>query len=211
MATEAQIHASFFKTLSIYYYFLLLNSVAKIQNEPNGMLFKPKTNPICSCPALTLVSAAALWNINNIIFSLAQSFLRPQGLGSAESGYVLSYIEHFGLCRIRRDREKESPKYKTKPKQTQFKAKQSQFFGGFWRKNFNFSLKIDDTKLNLLCKTKPIYKNLTLSMSFQKTLNMQNEPNLYNILTWLTKEMKRTYSDFYQKVVKKTNPILTKS
>ncbi len=44
---------------------------------------------------------------------------------------------------------------KTKPKQTQNKPKQSQFFGGFWRKNFNFSPKIDDTKLNLLCKTKP--------------------------------------------------------
>ncbi len=51
---------------------------------------------------------------------------------------------------------------KTKPKQSHFKAKQSHFFGGFWRKNFNFSLKIDDTKLNFLCKTKPIllFKNL---------------------------------------------------
>jgi hypothetical protein len=38
---------------------------------------------------------------------------------------------------------------------------------------------------------------------------MQNEPNLNNILTWLTKEMKRTYNDFYQKEAKKTNPILT--
>ncbi len=45
---------------------------------------------------------------------------------------------------------------KTKPIQSQNKPKQSQFFGGFWRKNFNFSLKIDDTKLNFLCKTKPI-------------------------------------------------------
>ena len=68
MTTEAQIHASFFKTLSIYYYFLLLSSVAKkilrkftyefinknMQNEPNGMLFKPKTNPICPHPAPTL-------------------------------------------------------------------------------------------------------------------------------------------------------------
>ena len=40
---------------------------------------------------------------------------------------------------------------------------------------------------------------------------MQNEPNLNKILTCLTNEMKRTYSDFYQKDVKKTNPILTKS
>ena len=47
------------------------------------------------------------------------------------------------------------------------------------------------------------------SMSFQKTLIMQNEPNLNIILTYLTKEMKRTYSDFYQKEAKKTNPILT--
>ncbi len=45
-----------------------------------------------------------------LLLLLAQSFLRPQGLGSAESGYVLSYIEHFGLCRIRSNREKESPK-----------------------------------------------------------------------------------------------------
>ena len=47
---------------------------------------------------------------------LAQSFLRAQGLGSAESGIVLLYSEHFGLSRIRRAREKESPKRKTKPK-----------------------------------------------------------------------------------------------
>ena len=53
--------------------------------------------------------------IDYIIFSLAQSFLRPQGLGSAESGIVLIYSEHFGLSRKRRDREKESPKYKTNP------------------------------------------------------------------------------------------------
>ncbi len=66
---------------------------------------------------------------------------------------------------------------KTKPKQTQFKPKRTQFFGGFWRKNFNFSLKIDDTKLNFLCKTKPIYDNERWSMTHQKTLKMQNEPN----------------------------------
>ncbi len=67
---------------------------------------------------------------------------------------------------------------KTKPKQSQFKAKQSQFFGAFWRKNLNTERKTDDTKLNLLCKTKPIYKNEQWSMRLQKTLNMQNEPNL---------------------------------
>jgi hypothetical protein len=49
--------------------------------------------------------------INNDSFPLlAQSFLRAQGLDSAESGYVLLYIEHFGLSRKRRDREKESPR-----------------------------------------------------------------------------------------------------
>ncbi len=74
--------------------------------------------------------------------------------------------------------------FKTKPKQTQFKAKQSQFFGGFWRKNFNFSLKIDDTKLNFLCKTKPIYKNFHLSMRHHLIEIMQNEPNLNNFLTF---------------------------
>ncbi len=40
---------------------------------------------------------------------------------------------------------------------------------------------------------------------------MQNEPNLNKILTYLTNEMKRTYSDFYQKEAKKTKPILTLS
>ena len=60
--------------------------------------FLCKTNPI------------QIYLMNNINPILAQSFLRPQGLGSAESGYVLLYIEHFGLCRIRSDREKESPK-----------------------------------------------------------------------------------------------------
>ncbi len=75
-------------------------------------------------------------------------------------------------------------KSKTKPIQSQFKAKQSQFFGGFWRKNFNFSLKIDDTKLNFLCKTNPMvcYSNLILSPKMEistilQNLFMQNEPN----------------------------------
>ena len=56
-----------------------------------------------------------LYFMNNELFPflvLAQSFLRPQGLGPAESGIVLLYSEHFGLSRIRRDREKESPKNK---------------------------------------------------------------------------------------------------
>ena len=66
---------------------------------------------------------------NNKLLSflvLAQSFLRAQGLGSAESGIVLSYAGP-GPSRKRRDREKESPKYKTNPKRTQFFGGQSPF------------------------------------------------------------------------------------
>ena len=91
--------------------------------------------------------------IDYIIFCLAQSFLRPQGLGSAESGIVLLYSEHFGLSRIRSDREKESPKRKTKPKQTHSKP----FFP---RSIFNFSPKsriFEDFRQTFLCKTKPIF------------------------------------------------------
>ena len=58
---------------------------------------------------------ARFFGFLTLIPLLAQSFLRTQGLGSAESGIVLSYSEHFGLSRIRSDREKESPKYKTNP------------------------------------------------------------------------------------------------
>ncbi len=67
-------------------------------------------------------------------------------------------------------------------------------------------------------KTNPIFfpqnlilsvKNGVLSMMYQKTLKIPNKANLNKILTYLTNEMKRTYSDFYQKDVKKTKPILT--
>ncbi len=47
------------------------------------------------------------------------------------------------------------------------------------------------------------------SIMYQKKQKMQNEPNLNNFLTYLTNEMKRTYSDFYQNEAKKTKPILT--
>ncbi len=90
----------------------------------------------------------------NIILFLAQSFLRAQGLGSAESGIVLLYSEHFGLSRIRRDREKESPKRKTKPFQTHSKP-------FFQRAIFVFSPKtpiFDKFRQTFLCKTKPIWK-----------------------------------------------------
>jgi len=44
--------------------------------------------------------------MNIIVFILARNFV----LGSAESAGVLLYIEHFGLCRKRRNRKKESLK-----------------------------------------------------------------------------------------------------
>ncbi len=121
---------------------------------------------------------ALIFGFLTLIPLLAQSFLRAQGLGSAESRIVLLYAG-LGLSRIRECSEKESPKYKTKPIQSQFKAKQSQFFGGFWRKNFNFSLKIDDTKLNLLCKTKPIYKTTQWSMRYHLIEKIQHKANLF--------------------------------
>ena len=116
---------------------------------------------------------------------------------------------------------------KTKPKQSQTKPI-------FRRSNPILSPKtgiFDKFRTTFLCKTKPIQiylMNITkslfdftylkvalcplwLSKYFQKTQKMQNEPNLNIILTYLTKEMKRTSNDFYQKEAKKTNPILTKS
>ncbi len=161
--------------------------------------------PILAQSFLLLQGLGLLFFTNNELFPiLAQSFLRAQGLGSAESGIVLLYAGP-GLSRIRRAREKESPKRKTKP----FQSHSKPFFG---RSIPILSEKIgifDKFRQTFLCKTNPIYKNLILSMSFQKTLNIPNKANLNNILTWLTKEMKRTYSDFYQKEAKKTNPILT--
>ncbi len=69
---------------------------------------------------LKIILAWSFFRIQDFLMNisiplLAQSFLRAQGLGSAESGIVLLYSEHFGLSRIRRAREKESPKRKTNP------------------------------------------------------------------------------------------------
>ena len=89
---------------------------------------------------------------------LAQSFLRAQGLGSAESGSVLLYSEHFGLCRKRSDRKKESPKMKTKPKQSQTKPT-------FWRSNLDFSQKtriFGKSRTYFLCKTKPNFSKIQI-------------------------------------------------
>ncbi len=66
-------------------------------------------------------------------------------------------------------------KNKTKP----FQSHSKPFFP---KSNFDFSLKtriFDKFRTTFLCKTKPIYKNLILSMSFQKTLNMRNKANLF--------------------------------
>jgi len=97
--------------------------------------------------------------MNNELFPiLAQSFLRAQGLGSAESGIVLSYSEHFGLSRIRRDREKESPKIKTKPFQTHSKP--------FFRTPIPIlspKMRIYDIFMKtFLCKTKPFFSKFQI-------------------------------------------------
>ena len=94
---------------------------------------------------------------------------------------------------------------KTNPKQSHSKP-------FFQRPIFVLSPKMgifEDFRHTFLCKTKPFYENFRLSMSCQKRLNMQNEPNLNISLTCLTNEAKRTYSDFCQKDVEKTKPILT--
>ena len=111
--------------------------------------FLCKTNPI------QFLFSLMNYNINPI---LAQSFLRAQDLGSAESGYVLLYIEHFGLSRIRRAREKESPKRKTKPFQSQTKP-------FFWRPNPILSEKtgiFEDFRQTFLCKTKPFFSKIQI-------------------------------------------------
>ncbi len=100
-----------------------------------------------------------LFFTNNDLFPfLARSFFRIQGLGRIQNGAVLLYREYLNLGRKRSSRKK-NPLKKTKPKQTQNKPKRTQFFGGFWRKNFNFSLKMrifDKFYKTFLCKTNPI-------------------------------------------------------
>ena len=63
---------------------------------------------------LKVVLSRIFGSFLTLIPLLAQSFLRAQGLGSAESGIVLLYSEHFGRSRIRRAREKDSLKNKAK-------------------------------------------------------------------------------------------------
>ena len=63
---------------------------------------------------------------------------------------------------------------KTNPKRTQTNPI-------FWRSIFDSSEKtriLEDFRQTFLCKTNPIYNNERWSMTYQKTLNMQNEPNL---------------------------------
>ena len=65
---------------------------------------------------------------------------------------ICRYSEHFGLSRIRRDREKESQKYKTNPKRTQTNPI-------FWRSNPILSPKMrifDKFRKYFLCKTNPM-------------------------------------------------------
>ncbi len=71
--------------------------------------FLCKTNPICFYPVLNF-EPVSFYYFKPYYSILRRSFLRVQGLGSAESAGVLSYIEHFGLCRKRRNRKKEPAK-----------------------------------------------------------------------------------------------------
>ena len=87
---------------------------------------------------------------------LAQSFLLTQGLGSAESGIVLLYSEHFGLCRKRRAREKESPKYKTKP----FQSHSKPFFSTPIFDSSEKTRIFDKFRQTFLCKTKPFFSKI---------------------------------------------------
>ncbi len=148
---------------------------------------------------------------------LARSFFRIQGLGllffTNNKLYFDLKISEFSVTSVAKKISK------TKPKQTQNKAKQSQFFGGFWRKNFNFSLKIDDTKLNFLCKTKPIQiylMNITKSLYplCPLWLNCKTNPKRTqtNPIFWrsnpiLSPKM-RIFDKFRTTFLCKTNPIL---
>ncbi len=65
-------------------------------------------------------------------------------------------------------------KNKTKPKQSQTKP----FFQTPIFDFIEITRIIDKSRQHFLCKTKPIYKYERWSMTHQKTLKMQNEPNL---------------------------------
>ena len=67
----------------------------------------------------------------NIILFLAQNFGSAQGVCLSLYPRRTVVLRGLGTRQKQRgDHPKEPLKYKTKPKQTQFKAKQSQFFGG---------------------------------------------------------------------------------
>ena len=72
----------------------------------------------------------------------------------------------------------ETPQKQNKAKTNPIQSQTNPIFPRFWRQNFIISPKIDDTKLNFLCKTKPIYKNEQWSMRYHFKQKMQNEPNL---------------------------------
>ena len=115
--------------------------------------FLCKTNPM----VCYRYSNFFLMNYNIIPF-LARSFFRIQGLGRIQNGSVPMYCEYLNLGRIRRDREKESPKSKTKPIQSQTKPI-------FWRPNPILSPKMrifDKFMKTFLCKTKPFFSKIQI-------------------------------------------------
>ena len=94
---------------------------------------------------------ARFFGFLTLIPLLAQSFLRAQGLGSAESGIVLLYREYLNLGRKRSSRKK-NPLKKTNPKRTQSNPI-------FWRPNPILSPKtgiFDKFTKTFLCKTNPM-------------------------------------------------------
>ncbi len=81
----------------------------------------------------------------------------------------------------------------------------------FRRSNFVFRQisKLFDKLQKTFFAKQTQFTNCIMSTRHHFIVKMQNEPNLHIFLTCLTKEMKKTYSDFYRKEVKKTNPIFT--
>ncbi len=86
----------------------------------------------------------------------------------------------------------------------------------FWTPNPVLSEKMrifDKFTTTFLCKTKPIYKNLILSMMYQKTLNIPNKANLkndqMNVTKVLTTDYNRRTLGIRGKNEPKTKPILT--
>ncbi len=147
---------------------------------------------------------AWIFGFLTLIPLLAQSFLGAQGFlmnisipflarnfGSSARLLPLATPESYSCTsrisqrQVTQQLTKITAKNKTKPKQTQNKAKQSHSNPIFWRSIFNFSPKsriFDKFRITFLCKTKPIYKNLILSMRYHLIENIPNKANLNNFL-----------------------------